>query len=125
MKKKHLRGKLSLNVKDISALEGNAQSQIKGGTIGYLPCQPVTEYTLQLQGQPPCLIPSYDVVVGCTIQGSVPYCMACNGTYMYQTCPDVQTCGYTCDGRDPACAVAASDGGRSVCVCLVSDLPPC
>jgi len=116
MKKKHLHGKLSLKIKDISALEGNQQSQVKGGTIGYLPCHPVTEYTMQGQDTSPCLIPSYDVVVGCTMKGSSPYCAYCPPSRMYQTCPDVETCGYTCDG-EPACMVNPSLAGASVCVC--------
>jgi len=121
MKKKNLHGKLSLKIKDISALEGNSQSQIKGGTIGYLPCHPVTEYTMRNPDTSPCLIPSYDLVIGCTIGGSVPYCVYCAPTYMYQTCPDVPSCQYTCDPQQTACMPVGSGGPESVCVCVATN----
>ncbi len=38
MKKKHLHGKLSLKIKDLSALSSNTQGQIKGGEIDTASC---------------------------------------------------------------------------------------
>lgn len=83
MKKKHLNGKLSLKVKDLSALDNNQSNAVGGGSVGldcsyHMICDNATNYQT------------------CTIAGnSVNQCYACAPTYEYRTCPPNAGCATT------------------------------
>jgi len=93
MKKKHLNGKLSLRVRDLSALDGNSQNRIVGGfTLDNSQCP-------QCEGSKGCSLPTCNTATlynTCTKAGnSVNQCFACAPTYEYQTCPPNAGCATT------------------------------
>jgi len=96
MKKKHLNGRLSLKVKDLSALNGNQENQVVGGNT-----DPNLDCSYIITG---CGTNNATVVATCTIVGnSAIACHVCAPTYQYKTCPPNATCGAaTCS---PSCTV--------------------
>jgi hypothetical protein len=98
MKKKHLHGKLSLKVKDLSALDGTAQRNLKGGDTDVQASCPECYSMAYCTDvfQTACCATNYKT---CTQVGdTVNNCAACAPTYEYDTCPPNPTAcgGATC-----------------------------
>ncbi len=107
MKKKHLHGKLSLKIKDLSALDSNIQGQIAGGTGSVLECS----------GRPGtvcgCAPSAQDT---CTQYGTIDVCIVCAPSQGWDTC---QVClpteAFTCTVElDPrvACLHSVQEGAK-------------
>ena len=103
MKKKHLHGKLSLKIKDLSAMNGSAQKQAMGGAtadgcntdtcaeITHTGCGHTFDHQLScfycLQTAPPKCNTNED---NCFTYQGASRCELCSGGA--ETCPGVTTC---------------------------------